>query len=140
MDAPRWRQLNVWKKGWRQFHKNAASNIEQVLEVTSHKKSSCTATYHPSWKLSNLDEPDMRDTAGEVRVNLYLMYTCGPFNMDEQRMDHQQERTNNSSLAWRTSRERWTIGTDGERGSGKSVLAAWRDDGADDDESSWRTQ
>ena len=26
------------------------------------------ATYHPSWKLSKLDEPDMRDTA-EVRTN-----------------------------------------------------------------------
>ena len=24
---------------------------------------SCTATYHPSRKLSKLDEPDMRDTA-----------------------------------------------------------------------------
>ena len=28
--------------------------------------SSCTATYHPTWKLSKLDELDMRDTAGEV--------------------------------------------------------------------------
>ena len=30
------------------------------------QSSSCMATYHPSWKLSKLDEPDMRDTAGEV--------------------------------------------------------------------------
>ena len=28
-----------------------------------------TTTYHPSHKLSTLDEPDMRDTAGEVGTN-----------------------------------------------------------------------
>ena len=50
------------EKAWRQLHKNAASNIEQVLEAALHK----AATYHPSYKLSNLDESDMRDTAGEV--------------------------------------------------------------------------
>ena len=30
---------------------------------------SCTATYHPSWKLSKFDEPDIQDIAGEVRTN-----------------------------------------------------------------------
>ena len=30
------------------------------------ESSSCTATYHPSQKVSNLDEPYMQDTAGEV--------------------------------------------------------------------------
>ena len=33
------------------------------------QSSSYTAPYHPSRKLSKLDEPDMRDTAGEVRTN-----------------------------------------------------------------------
>ena len=33
------------------------------------QNSSYMATYHPSQKLSKLDEPDMRDTAGEVRTN-----------------------------------------------------------------------
>ena len=33
------------------------------------QRSSCTATYHPSRKLSKLDEPDMQDTAGEVRTS-----------------------------------------------------------------------
>ena len=32
-------------------------------------KESGTATYHPSRKLFKLDEPDMQDTAGEVRKN-----------------------------------------------------------------------
>ena len=33
------------------------------------QNSSCTATYHSSRKISKLDEPEMRDTAGEVRTN-----------------------------------------------------------------------
>ena len=45
----------------RQLHKNAASNIEQVLAATPHK----TPTIRPR-KLSKLDEPDMQDTAGEA--------------------------------------------------------------------------
>ena len=28
-----------------------------------------SATYHPSWKLFKLDEPDMQDTAGELETN-----------------------------------------------------------------------
>ena len=34
------------------------------------QNSICMATYHPSVKLSKLDEPDIRDTAGEVRTTL----------------------------------------------------------------------
>ena len=33
------------------------------------QRSNCTATNYLSRKLSKLDEPDMRDTAGEVRKN-----------------------------------------------------------------------
>ena len=33
------------------------------------QNSSCTANYHPFRKLSKLDLPDMRDTAGEVKTN-----------------------------------------------------------------------
>ena len=48
---------------------NAASNFEQVHEGSTPQSSSCTATYHPSRKLSKLDELDMCDTAGEVGTN-----------------------------------------------------------------------
>ena len=63
------------------------------------------------------------------------MYSCGPLNMDEQRQDDQLEPIYNSSVsiqdvAWKTSLERWTIEADGERGLGRSVLAA-RHDGDD---------
>ena len=54
------------EKAWRQLHKNASSNIEQVLEAASHKAAAVRPlnTHH-----KNLDEPDMRDTAGEVATN-----------------------------------------------------------------------
>ena len=52
------------------------------------QSSNCTANYQPSRKLSKLDEPDMRDTAGEV-----VMYSRGPLYMDEQRQDDQLELT-----------------------------------------------
>ena len=53
--------------------------------------------------------------------------------MDEQRQNDQLETIYTSSepiqdVAWRTFQERRTIETGGERGSGKSVLAARRDD------------
>ena len=62
MDA----NLTYGEKAWRQLHKNTASNIEQVVETTPHK---VAATYHSSWKLFKLDEPDIRDIAGEVGTN-----------------------------------------------------------------------
>ena len=34
-------------------------------EGNTLKNSSCTTTYHSSRKVSNIDEPDIRDTAGE---------------------------------------------------------------------------
>ena len=37
-------------------------------------------------------------------------------------------------VALKTSQEQWAIETDGERGSGRSVLAAQHDDDDDDDE------
>ena len=35
----------------------------------TQQNSSCMATYHSSWKLSKLNEPDMQDTAREVKTN-----------------------------------------------------------------------
>ena len=50
----------------RQLHKNAVSNIKQVLAAqdTNH-----TANCLPSRKLSKLDEPDTQDTAGEAKTS-----------------------------------------------------------------------
>ena len=105
----------------------------------SPQSSICTATYHPSRKQSTLDEAHTRDTARYVRVDLKSMYSCGPVHMDEQELDDLLEPTYGRygmlpirDVALKSSRERWMIGTSAERGSERSVLAAWHDD--DDDE------
>ena len=59
--------------------------------------------------------------------------------MDEQRLDDQQEPIYSRSVpiqdvAGKTCRERWTIESSGERGSGKYMLAARHDDNNDDDD------
>ena len=100
---------------------------------STQQSSSCTATYHPSLKLSKLDKPDMRDTAGEVGMSSEVMYSCGPTHMVEQRQDNQLEPTYSSSepirdVALKTCQEQWMIGRVGERGSGISMLIAHDDD------------
>ena len=102
------------------------------------QSSSCTATNHQSWKLSKLDKPDMQDTTGEVGTNSLVMYSYGPLHMAKQKQSDQLEPTYSSSVrirgvALRTCKKRWTIGRDGERGSGISVLVARHDDYDDDD-------
>ena len=56
------------------------------------QSSSCTATYRPSRKLSKLDAPDMRDTAGEV----ITMCSCVLLHINGQRQDDQLEPTYSS--------------------------------------------
>ena len=70
-------------------------------------------------------------TAEKVRTNSQVTYSSGPLHMDKQRQNDQLKPIYNSSvpiknIALKTSRERWTIETSGERGSGRSVLAARR--------------
>ena len=47
---------------------------------------------------SNTDEPDMRNTAGEVGTDLSVAYSCGALHMDEQKQDDQLEPIYNSSV------------------------------------------
>ena len=77
------------KKTWGQLHKNATRNIEQVLEAAPHKAAAVRPPTNPSQKLSKLNEPDMRDTAGEVGTNSSVTYSCGPLYMDDERQDDQ---------------------------------------------------
>ena len=65
------------------------------------------------------------------------MYTYRPSHMAEQNQDYQLEHTFSSSVRIRdvvlkTCQRRWTIGRNGERGLGISVLTAWHDDDDDD--------
>ena len=68
------------------------------------------------------------------------MYSCEPLHMDKQRLDDQLEPIYNGSVliqdvAWKTRQEQWPIKMGGERGLGKSALAARHDD----DEGCWNT-
>ena len=75
----------------------------------------------------------MRDTVGEVETNSFVTYSCRPFHMDEQKQNDQPEPIYKSYVpiqyvALKTYREPWTRETGGERGSGRSVLAARHND------------
>ena len=128
MDTPHgWRKslIAITQDGFEQYEISPGDSTPQ--------SSSCTATNHPSRKLSKLNEPNMRDIAGEVGTSSWLMYSSGPFHMDEQRQDVQQVSTYSSSVSIRDRslriwRKQCTIRRCGERGSGISVLRAWRDD------------
>ena len=66
-----------------------------------------------------------------------MIYCCGPLHMDKQRQDDQLEPIFNSSvpiqnIALKTSQDRWTMETGGERGSGRSVFAVRHYDDDDD--------
>ena len=79
----------------------------------------------------------MVDTAGEVRTNSWATFLYEPLPTHVQVLDGRQELIYNlrtQDVVKKIYRERWMIGTNDLRESGKSVLAARHDDD-DDDES-----
>ena len=139
MDAPHWRWLNEWRKGLTAISQECCEQYWTSSGDSTRQSSSYMATYHPSRKLSKLDEPDTRDTAGEVGTRSWVMYFCGTLYMHEQSQDVQLEPTYSRSVprqnvALRFSRKQWTLGRCGERGSGISGLWSWHEDDDDDDE------
>ena len=62
------------------------------------QNSNCMPTYHLSRKLSESDEPDMPNTAWEVRSNSKAIYPCGVIHMDKQRQDDQLEPVYNNAV------------------------------------------
>ena len=53
-------------------HFNLFNTAHRSPGGSTPQSSSCTATFHPSRKVSKLDEPDMRDTAGELISDILL--------------------------------------------------------------------
>ena len=136
MNAPHRCWLNGWRKSLTAITLECCEKYWTSPRDRTPQSSRYMATYHPSRKLSKLDEPDTRDTAGEVGTSSWMMYSCGPLHMDEQWQDVQFEPTHSSSVpirdvALRICRKQWTIGRCGERGLGISVLTAWHDNDAD---------
>ena len=83
----------------------------------------------------------MRDTAGEVGTRRAHKWrtSVDPLHVEEQKQGDQLDSTLNSTVpkqdvALKTFRKQVTIGRNGERGSGISVLMAWHDDDDDDDD------
>ena len=133
MDAPHGRWLNRWWKCFTGITQECCEHYKTGPGDSTTKSSSYTATNHPARKLSKLDEPDTQDTAGEVRTDSWVMYSCGPLPMDVQRQEVQLEPTYSSSVPLRDAAlmicwKQWTIGRWGERGSEISVLITLHDD------------
>ena len=110
------------EKVWRQLHKNAVSNIEQVLEAIFHKE-----------QLYGHRSPIMATL--QVRRTIHAGISWR--SKDDLISDIRQEPKYSSSvpiqdIVLNTSREQWTIETRVERGSGRSVLAVRHDDDDDD--------
>ena len=133
MDALHVRLINVWIKSLTATTQECCKHYWTGPRGNTQQSSSCTATYYPSRKLSKLDEPDMRDIAGEVGTSSLVMYSYGLLHMAEQKQGDQLEPTYSSSVrirgvALRTWRKRWTFGRGSDGGSGISVLMARPDD------------
>ena len=71
---------------------NHSFNLSLKLGLTkgspggsTSQSSSCTVPHYPLRKLSKLDKPDMRDTAGEVGTDSEVTCSYGPVHMDKQK-------------------------------------------------------
>ena len=73
----------------------------------------------------------MRNSAEGVRTNSQLTFSRGPHHTDKQVLDVRLELIYNRCSLDDQSNE-WMIETNGERASGKSLLAALHDDDDDD--------
>ena len=74
------------------------SYIAQILEEISHKTAAVCSPTSYLWNHPRSDEQDMRDTAGEVKTNLLVIFSCVPYHTDEQVLDDQIEHIYNSSV------------------------------------------
>ena len=123
---------------WRQLHKNATCNLEQVLAATPHK----TPTVRHLAPITKTIQVRRTRHAGHCwrsRDELMRDVLYGLPHMAVQKQDDQHEHTFSSyvrirDVVLKTYLGRWTIGRSGERGSGISVLSARYDDDDDDDE------
>ena len=108
------------EKAWRQLRKNAASNIEQVLETAPHK---AAAVRHlpPITKAIKIRGTRHAGHCWRSRDELIsdvLLWT----------LSHGRAKAGRWNVAQRTCWKQWTMGTGGERGSGIFLLIVQHDD------------
>ena len=133
MDAPHGRWLNGWRKSLTAITQECCEQYWTSPGDSTPTKQQLYDHQPPITKTIKIRRPDTRDTAGEVGTNSWVMYSCGPLHMDEQKQDVQSEPTYSSSVlirdvALRICRKQWTIGRCSEKGSGIFVLIARHDD------------
>ena len=123
------------EKAWQQLHKNAASNIEQVLEATSHK----APTIRPPPITKTIQARRTRHAghcwrSRDELISDVLQWTpsYGRAKTERPARTYIQQLCEDTGCSPTTCLRRWTIGRIGKRGSGISVLAA-RHDNDDDD-------
>ena len=123
----------TWTLTTRQLHKNAASNLEQVLAATTHK----TPTVRPpASSLTNQTCRTLLEKQGRTHKCWTRMDpTHGRAKAGRPARTYIQQLCEDTGccpdVVQKTYLRRWTIGKSGERGSGISVLPAQHDD--DDD-------
>ena len=126
------RWLNIWRKSFIASTQECCEQYWASPGANTPQNSSYTATYHHNENIQirrnrhaghcwrNKDEPlsdilQWTPSHGWAKAGrparTYIQQLCG-----------------DTDIALKTSRKRWTIETGGERGSGRSVLAAWHDD------------
>ena len=72
-----WTLTKRWRKAWRQLHKNAASNIEQVLEAAPHKAAAVRppTTHHETIKVRRTRHAGHRRRSREELISDLLPWT-----------------------------------------------------------------
>ena len=111
-------------------------NVTSYFEKKSWKEHPIKQLYShlpPISKPIKLDKEDMQDTAGELMMNLLVMFFYGCLHMDEPGLINQQELVYinfvwTQDAVWKTCWEQWMIGTERNRESGKPVLSVQLDD------------
>ena len=109
------------------------NGIDQILEATPHETTTVRPlTYHVKNHQSKTNKTYETLVEKQERTHK-ITFFHGPLHMDMPVLAEQQELIYISSVqtqdvVWKTCRVRWMVGTDGERGPGKSMLSAWLDD------------
>ena len=68
MDAPLGRKLNRWRKSLTVTTQECCEQYWISPGGNTPQSGCCTATYHPSRKLSKLDKPDMQEKQGQAHM------------------------------------------------------------------------
>ena len=113
------------EKVWQQLHKNAASNIEQVLEAALDK--AAPTTYHEVRQTRHAG-PFRRSRDKLISDMLWRTPSHGWAKAGQPARIYKQQLCANTDVALKTYQKQWMIETGGRRGSGRSVLAARHDD------------